>query len=150
MSRTAQVFAILIGGGVLLLVLAAGGAWWWWKTHSAELIESAKTIVQEGRAEGARLDESGCLELALERHRKVANPSFTEAMSDSIRLTACLHASKRRADFCTDVPGRDHPLDYGNWANKQCLERGFKDPYCGALMQSVSAYCESPQRADKH
>ena len=149
MARTAQVFGILFAGFVLVCVALAGAGWWWWKTHSAELIETAKTVIEQGKAEGAKLDEGGCLELAMERHRGAGEQSLTTVMTDSMWLTSCLHASKRQADFCTNVPGSSHPIDYSKWANEQCAARGFKDAYCGALMQTVSAYCESPQRAQK-
>src|SRR6185436_9755563 len=59
---------IILLVSVTVITAVVGGAWWWWDRNAEAMKEAAKALYAEGKAAGAKLDESGCLDSALVRH----------------------------------------------------------------------------------
>ena len=137
--------AIAIGG----VLLIGGGAWYWWGQHATEFLEAGKATIAEGEKSGDKLDENGCVVLALERHKSDWNRTIASVIRNGLWLTGCLDTSMPQKTFCEGVPSEDNPLAAGVWAGSICIQHGLSDPYCHTLFQNVSKYCYSPKRAAK-
>jgi hypothetical protein len=141
--------------GMLALValvgaaLIGGGAWYWWSRYGGEYIDAGKQAIEEGRESGRKLDESGCLKAAIERHKAEASYSMSAAIRNDLWLTACLDASQAQLKFCEGIPSDDDVLAASLWATSTCLNLGLSDSHCGNLVGKAVKYCSSPERAAK-
>lgn len=132
--------------GVLLMV---AGGWYWWTQHSRDFFESSRTVMDEGRTAGRRLDEPACLALAIDRHRRQGSNSMTAAVRNNLWLAGCLETSRPQPRFCEGVPSYESPVAVGAWAGLACAQQGISDPYCGNLYSNVAKYCSSSRREDR-
>jgi hypothetical protein len=136
-------------GGVVIVAAMAGGAWWWWKQNAERLEEAAAAAYDEGRKVGAALEERGCVDRAVERHRIADNRSILGTVRTNLFFRACLEASKVEAAFCEGVPAQGEMVATGVWAGQQCIKAGFTDSYCGQIFSQIPDYCASGERAGK-
>lgn len=138
------ILGLMAVGGVLLI---GGGAWYWWQHHGMDFLESGKAVIEDGRKSGEKLQEGGCVALAVDRHK--AGPGMAATIRNSVWLTGCLDTSGPQADFCDGVPSPENPIAVGLWTAGACLQHGLSDSYCSSLFQNVPKYCSSPARAEK-
>jgi hypothetical protein len=149
MPKLARLFlalgAIAFAG---LTVLRAGGQHWL-EQQGADLIDWGNAAISEGRASGARLDEGGCLNSALERHKADQADSISVRMKNDLWLSGCLQASKPQQQFCASVPPKSERVRAGIWTELACVRHGLWDSSCHSLFREVWKYCSSTERVEK-
>jgi hypothetical protein len=146
MNRTST---IVVTALAVTLVAGITGSVWWWKTHSAEIIDSAKGAYEEGQKAGSKTDEEGCLASAVERQKMPDNQGVLASTRSGISLSACLRFAKPSAKFCENVPSAKNALDASLWAIKTCSQHNITDRHCQSVMQQVIHYCGSPTQMKK-
>jgi len=149
MSKTVKLILTISTIVLAVLLCIGGGAWYWWQKNSAELIESGKAAMSEGRLIGTNVDESGCVSRAFDNHKADWNRSFSSSIKNSLWLSGCLEASKVQEKFCVDVPSQNEIVAVGVWSGVTCSQNGMSDSYCPNLLQNVAKYCSSGQRSEK-
>jgi len=137
--------AIALGGSLLI----GGGGWYWWTYHGKEFLDSGATAMVEGEASGRKLDESGCMAQAIERHKADWNRTLASAIRNNVWLAGCLDASQVQDKFCDSVPSSDDLVAAALWAASACANQGLSDSYCGNLVSNAVKYCSSPKRTEK-
>ena len=139
-----------LGGCALLAVfVAAGGVWWFWDRYGTTIVEGGRVAIEEGKKEGADLDEAGCLAVAVERHRAEGKADLASSIRNTVRLRGCLETSRLTDDFCQEAPTEHEVVRAAMWVSGRCTSLGFTDPYCSSLFQRIPEYCASPERRAK-
>jgi hypothetical protein len=146
MSKTA---AVIIGVSVLFVAVTINFAWWWFNTQGRAYMEDAMAAYKEGEAAGARTNEQGCMDAALATHRTPEGGGMAGSLKNSVRFSGCLNKASVLQPFCEGVPPPNEIMAVAKWSQDVCRQHGFSDTYCPQLIQPVTEYCVSPERAKK-
>ena len=110
MTGLGKLFLILGAIAIAGVLLIGGGAWYWWDQHSTEFLEAGKATIAEGEKSGDKLDESGCVVVALERHKADWTRTLASVIRNGLWLTGCLDTSRQQKPFVRACPPRTTPL----------------------------------------
>jgi uncharacterized membrane protein YhaH (DUF805 family) len=133
-----------------VLALVVGGARLWWSQNRDEILAQGKVRQLAGQDAGLHTDEMGCVRRSIQLHQDDGEKSMLTTTGIVIDLHACLDASRRTLDFCTDVPASTDMLATAQWIAGTCATLGMgNDVQCNSLIQVIPGYCGSPERAVK-
>ncbi len=144
-SSFAKAALVVFGSISVLAVICTIVATVWWKRHGKEFVDYAKVSYEEGRKEGMKTDEAGCLKSAADRLKSDA--SIEKMMKNSVQMRFCLSAAQPNETFCRDVPERNAG-DSAKWIKAKCAEIGLNGYNCG-IVGVIQEYCYSPDRLKK-
>jgi hypothetical protein len=137
-------------GCALLILLVAGVAIWFLvRDAGGGIAKRAEATRAEGQKHGAGLDEKGCLDESIERHRKPENQNLTASLHEGFLLQGCLEGSRATPGFCDGVPSGTNPIEGGLWLAARCKAAGLSDTYCSGLFKAVMYFCISPEHQHK-
>ena len=122
---------------------------WLGRRAGRAFMDSARAAREQGRLEGARLDESACLAAAFERLRADPSMTFAASLRDNQRLVGCLEASQLSDNVCQGVPSMASPTKVGLWAGEHCQAIGLPGVYCHNVLMRLAEHCSSPKRAER-
>ncbi len=134
----------------VVVALVIGGAQFWWSQNRDEILAQGKVQRLAGQDAGLHTDETGCVKRSIQLHQNDSEKSMLSTAGIAIDLHACLDASRRTPDFCTDVPARTDILATAQWIAGTCSTLGMGDDVqCNSLIDVIPGYCSSPERAGK-
>jgi hypothetical protein len=146
-TRIQKVLFGVIGLGIALGIVAGGTTMWIGRRTGRAFMKSVHAAHEQGRLEGARLDESACLAAAFQRLRADPSMTFAASLRDNQRLVGCLEASRLSEHACQGVPSMATPLRVGVWAGEHCQAIGLPGVYCHNVLMRLAEHCSSPKRA---
>ena len=149
MTRIQKVLVGVITLGIALGIVVGGATLWLGRRAGRAFMKSAHAAHEQGRLEGARLDESACLAAAFQRLRADPSMTFAESLRDNQRLVGCLEASRLSDRACQGVPSIATPAKVGLWAGEHCQAIGLPGVYCHNVLMRLAEHCSSPRRAER-
>ena len=149
MTRIQKVLVGAVGLGIVLGIVVGGATVWLSRRAGRTFMKSAHAAHEQGRLEGARLDESACIAAAFQRLRADPSMTFAASLRENQRLVGCLEASRLSDDACEGVPSMASPVKVGVWAGAHCQAIGLPGVYCHNLLMRLAEHCSSPKRAER-
>jgi hypothetical protein len=134
---------VLLVVGVVLAVLCAGAyglGLYLWRQHGRAFADGGQEAFKEGRAFAESTSSQGCLDEAVERHRRAS--SFGEMFRVNLFLRSCLDAATPTPGFCDAVPGQFEFVRMMQWSQEQCRQHGLSvEKQCVQLFSQVQYHC---------
>ena len=139
----------LLSGCLVLIVIGVLGAVFLWRyvsSHKDEWAKAGKEVVHQGEAEGASLDERGCLRRGLEKYGN--DFTISGRISARMWMKGCLETSSPGENgLCASAPAPNAFTDLIRWQTSICT--GNDSAVCSDLLQETMGYCASSRRAAK-
>lgn len=131
---TKKIVLLVLGGVAVVVVALVYSARQWWRANEAGLRQS----LEQGRAAGASLAATQCVDTVLMTHRGA--PGLAATFSQSIFLNGCLEKSHDLPALCQQDtnPG---VMTSAQWLVGICRAHGLTDQYCGTVLQPLVTSC---------
>jgi hypothetical protein len=146
MSKGAKIAIIVTLSVLALFGSCVGGALWWWSENGEDLMEAARSGIEEG-AEFGRTAQSQetCLEHGIEMSAECGQLGISCGTKAQLFTQGCLYSAPAVPGICDDVPSPTEVIDTVSWSSDHCQERGQSlNNFCGNVLSSLQAYCNNP------
>lgn len=123
-------------GGAFVLVLGLGVLWW--RSNGPELLQKARTTMDEGHALGLRSDGTQCVDSTLSQ-MDPQTPTIGSMVRLGLFFRACADKSSGLRTICAQDTSSGRMGV--RWLGELCLARGIKNPACPSVLSPLAELC---------